>query len=777
MDRDNTLWVGNARAGGLSRYEPSTDTFTNYWHDPDIPDSIMFSSLETVLEYDDMLLLGTANGLDTFNKTTGKATHLFHAFGAKDSLEGRSVRMLFQDTAGTLWVGTRTSGVYRYRRHGRTFERMALDEKIALLDVSSMLEDRQRHLWFGTANGLVRLNTVSGDVFNYYESDGLAGNNHYRNAAWIDQQGILYFGSIGGVTRIDPTKLKKPSDSAKVVINGFRINNQEVAINDGKSPLKVSIAKTEQLALNHHHSMVTFEFTLLSFNSSDKNEFAYTLEGFDEGWNEVGTQNNATYTNIDPGDYVFKVRAKNSRGVWGQGHTSLAVRVSPPPWATGWAYAFYTLLVLLLVGWWVKYEKKKLELEQEKSINTELLRLDKVKDSFLSCTSHELRTPLMGIVGIAEMMMEERHQRDEGLQDNLALIASSGRRLSNLINDILDYAKMVDGSLEIMQAPTNLGELIDLVFYLLGPLAEPKNIKCIKTLDEHCHYAYADEARVQQILLNLIGNAIKYSDGGQIKVVVEPADDAFIQITVEDTGIGIAPSEHSSIFESFRQVTHLTQDSVTGDNVTRDNGGGTGLGLSITKQLIELHQGAIWLESALGEGSKFIFTLPLLANDSAAHTHSYPTAHHEDSHIQSGAPSDNNGQPARATILIVDDHPVNRVFVGRTLNDEGYNVIECDNGLCAIEKVKSAKQKIDLIISDVSMPKMGGYQMCAELRPDYDFLDLPIIFLSANKTDETLHQCMDVGGNDYLEKPVSKTELLMKVSFYLKLSAYVKQRA
>lgn len=406
--------------------------------------------------------------------------------------------------------------------------------------------------------------------------------------------------------------------------------------------------------------------------------------------------------------------------------------------------------------------------------NYELQRLDKLKDEFLSNTSHELRTPLNGIIGIAESLIDgatgELPPKTTG---NLALIVSSGRRLGSLVDDLLDFFKLKHTGLELQAKPIALRELVEVVLTLCRPLVEPKPLTLDNQVSEQLPPVMADENRLQQILHNLIGNAIKFTDQGWIRVTARELDGQ-IEVAVQDTGIGIAVEARERVFESFEQ----------GDGSSTRQYSGTGLGLAITKKLVELHGGAIALDSELGQGSTFRFTLPISPQPLGLVTPSTVSQdaldHGQDSFVMRRLVGGGDRQLVpetlradyheRYSILIVDDEPVNLQVLMNHLSLHDYAIAQASNGIEALALIESGI-KPDIILLDIMMPRMNGYEVCRQLREKYNLNELPVVMLTAKNQINDLVTGFNCGANDYLTKPISKTELLARIKTHLELSS------
>lgn len=395
------------------------------------------------------------------------------------------------------------------------------------------------------------------------------------------------------------------------------------------------------------------------------------------------------------------------------------------------------------------------------SQNEDLKHLDQLKNEFLANTSHELRTPLNGIIGIAESLIDGATGKlSPATENNLSLIAASGRRLSNLVNDILDFSKLRHNNLELRLQSVDLRAITNIVLTLSQPLAAQKGLQLINAISPELPPVEADENRLQQILHNLVGNAIKFTPSGQVEVSVAPEKKDYLAITIADTGIGIPEDKFDRIFQSFEQA----------EGSTAREYGGTGLGLTITKQLVELHRGEIRVESQFGKGSKFTFTLPIFQGQAESKP--------EVAIIKDFQPleivSTNNGtsptnQEKLFKVLIVDDEPINRQVLVNNLSLYNYAITEASNGQEALEVIEQGFIP-DLILLDLMMPRMTGYEVCQKIRDRFPAYELPIVMLTAKNQVADIVEGFESGANDYLAKPIQKQEMLARIRTHISLS-------
>ena len=407
--------------------------------------------------------------------------------------------------------------------------------------------------------------------------------------------------------------------------------------------------------------------------------------------------------------------------------------------------------------------------EQERRVSAQLRELDSLKDEFLANTSHELRTPLYGIIGLAESLVDgARGELPGPARADLSMLAHSGRRLTALVNDILDFSKLRHHSLKIEFRPVDLRALVDVVLTLSRPLVGSKELELASHLPDDLPAVLADENRLQQILHNLVGNAVKFTESGRVEVAAEQQDGRVV-VSVRDTGIGIAEDQQERIFEAFAQSDASTERLFAG----------TGLGLAVTRELIDLHGGGLGVESVPGEGSTFFFDLEVCQQPAEPAAVQPTPALAEAEAAEPVAPLDEAARnpigevaasPRRgdgASLLVVDDEPVVRRVVTNQLAAQGFRVTTAADGAEALRRV--AEHTIDLVILDVMMPRMSGFEVCRKLRESWSLEELPIIFLTARNQAEDLVVGLAAGANDYLPKPVSKSELQARVQTHMAL--------
>ncbi len=782
VDSRNIVWVGTL-SNGLSRLDPATGSFAHFQHRTADSRSLSHNTVR-VLHEDAMgdIWAGTDNGLNRFERQTQSFTHYVHESGNPTSLSHDGISAMLTDRHGQLWVGT-SGGLNRFDRGTDSFSTYGLKEGLPNEIVACLVDDEQGHIWIPTNGGLARLDPRTNRITSFDTQDGLTSNALESRACARDREGKLYFGSTRGLTVVDPERIRESTFMPPVVFTDFLLFNKSVGIAragaaSDEFQLDEHISHTKKITLDYTDYVFSVEFSALNYRQSEKNRFAYKLEGFDGQWIETDSRNRrATYTDLPHGTYALRVKASNDDGYWNEAGASLELTILPPPWKTWWAYTLYSLAILAVLVGFVQYQRNKVkqkqrELDREIRVSARLRQLDKLKDEFLANTSHELRTPLNGIIGIAESLLDGIGQWPaEKSRANLDMIFSSGKRLASLVDDILDFSNIKNQALTLNRKPVGTRALVEVVLAVSTTLLKNKPLELINRVPADLPAADADENRLQQILYNLVGNGIKFTDSGTVAVSAEQTANR-IAISVTDTGIGIPQEKFEQIFESFEQVEGGTDRMY----------GGTGLGLAVTRQLVELHGGSITVTSREGHGSTFTFTLPIAGEAADAKTDPPAKEAIEQLPIESTVSRTNSSgsledqQPiatpqaadGKFNILIVDDDPVNLQVLENHLSLQNYQITQASNGAEALERI-AGDQQFDLILLDIMMPRMSGFEVAEKLRHSHASHELPVIFLTAKNQVSDLVTGFTAGANDYLTKPIAKPELLSRVKTHLEL--------
>jgi len=755
------LWVGT-RGGGLNRLDRETGRFTRYVHSADNEHSISSDSIFTLArDAGGFIWIGTeGGGANRLDPATGRFTRFQNREGDSSSLSQDYVWAIFQDSRGTLWIGTDGGGLDRFDPATGGFVHLRMADGLSDDVIYGILEDREGRLWLSHNKGLDRYDPVSGAIQHFDREDGLQSNEFNPGACHAGRNGRFYFGGVNGFSAFDPRVVEPDPIVPPVVLTDFLLVNRSATVG-ASGVLPTTIGTSRQIELGWRDSIFAFEFSALSLRQAKKRRFAYQLAGFDRDWVVTDWRDRkASYTNLGHGQYVFRVKAANADGEWGQNVAEVDVRLLPPPWKTWWAYTFYALAVIGAVVGLVRTQQAKVE--RERAISSRLRQADTLKDEFLANTSHELRTPLNGIIGIADSLLDGvAGDLSEETNANLRMIVSSGRRLYHLVNDILDFSKLRNRDLALQLGPVDMHTVTDVVLALSRPLLGEKPVELVNEISRDTPAVTADENRMQQILHNLVGNAVKFTESGKVAVSARVEAGRELVVCVSDTGIGIAEDARARIFRSFEQA----------DGSTARAYGGTGLGLAVSKQLVELHGGRIWVESEPGSGSRFHFSVPLSEGPARKESQAIQRVG-----LRREEPGDDSNQPpveqsitaGSARVLVVDDEPVNLQVVSNYLSLRGYSIVTATNGEEALAAVATG-DRIDLVVLDVMMPKMSGYEVCRRLRESHLPSRLPVVLLTAKNQVSDLVEGFAAGASDFLTKPFSRDELLSRVELHLSL--------
>ncbi len=809
-DREGTFWI--AHGNGIDVLDRATGRFEHLVHDPERPDrSLPRSNVWQIREdREGRLWIATSGGLCRLDRASPgdapiSATREVSCYRSDPadpaSLSHDNVMDLWQADDGTMWIATYGGGLNHFDPETGKFSHLTMRDGLPNDSLYSVLPDGRGHLWLSSNRGLTRFDPETREMRVFDVDDGLQSNEFDSRAFFAADDGELFFGGLDGFNRFRPEEVTESSYVPPVVLTSFSTLGRR------GSRTVDSLEELERVVVGFRDHVFSFEFAALDFTSPERNRYAYRLEGFDQGWVDSGTRRFASYTNLDGGTYTFRVRGTNSDGVWNEEGAAIEVVVVPKPWKTWWAYSLYLLTALSGVFGYVRFKTlaQEREVERHRREAERLKQIDRMKDEFLANTSHELRTPLNGIIGISESLLDgAAGEITPAARNNLVMVASSGRRLAHLVDDILDFSKLKNHEIVLRRRPVALRELVEVTLTISRPLLAGRDLELLNEISAELPAVEADEDRLQQILHNLLGNAIKFTRSGRVTVSAR-LDGDLIEVAVEDTGIGIPADKLDRIFESFQQA----------DASSAREFGGTGLGLTITRQLVELHGGSMGVTSTAGEGSRFTFTLPV-SDREAGKLEASSTSSQELSRVRDVAPVLAAGTPAAGTpaagspaagspaagspaagssvavgaaagdagaagtavattgngaghVLCVDDEPINLQVLENLLRLEGYSVERANDGLECLEILRQGPPP-DLVLLDVMMPRMTGFEVAKRIRRQFSPHRLPILLVTAKNQVSDLVEGLSSGANDYLSKPFSKQELLARVRTHLNLS-------
>jgi ligand-binding sensor domain-containing protein/signal transduction histidine kinase/DNA-binding response OmpR family regulator len=663
-----------------------------------------------------------------------------------------NVNCIGEDPKGNIWLGLSYGGLARYDSKTGKVVRYEGNHDFSSINVVGLLADDKGNIWLSTDNGLVKFTPAQNRFQTYTVSDGLAGNEFNYNSYLKDSRGELFFGGFNGFTSFFPDNIQTNKYVAPVVFTGLKLFNNNVVINDENKLLKENISLTKELVFKHDQDAFTIEFALLNFIKSNKNKYAYKLEGFDKDWNEVTTPF-ATYTNLPSGLYTFWVKGANNDGVWSR-PASIKIKMLPPWWLSWWAYCIYAIVIAAILFLVTRFFFLRELLKKEDELH-------QVKLNFFTNISHEIRTHLTLIMTPVEQMIEQKEKNSFDHQQ-LTQVKGNAHRLLKLVNELMDFRKAETQNLQLQVGRYNLIPFLQDIYTSFRELSLAKNVKISFIHDTEDAPLYFDKEQLEKVFFNLLVNAFKFTPaGGQIILQVEQKEQQ-VNISVIDNGRGIAPQYLDKLFNNFFQVAdHGVQNT------------GYGIGLALSKHIVELHKGSIRVESEPAKDDKegcTVFTVTLLQGN----THLKETVFLQSAAATPAQTISTEMQPAETitiprgkehankafTILIAEDNPELRALIQQSLIQQ-YHILSYENGLRAWE---AAIEHIpDLIISDVMMPEMDGFTFCEKLKTDERTSHIPVILLTAKSSQNDQISGLETGADVYITKPFSTKVLELNV--------------
>ncbi len=708
--------------------------------------------------------LRTGQGVLHYNLQTKTGRH--YPFYPQDSSIQIEIYSIFPGSNGRFYCYS-TNGLSMFDPALEVF--VHLQEKDGLLhnQAHAIVEDASGNPWIGSPKGLQKLDLGTREFTNYDINDGLNGTILLQQWPYRDSLGYLYFTITEKLVRFHPDSIRAKDYAPPVHLLDFYLNHQLVESIGKDSLLSNHLRFCESINLTYDQSDFGFSFIMPVFYKADETQYFYQLYPYEEEWQSANSETQIHYTNIDPGSYTFKVKAKTAAGFWSSNEATINIEVSPPWWETSLAYIIYAILILGILYGIYQFN---LNRQLAKAEAFRLKELDGLKSRLYTNITHEFRTPLTVIMGVNENI--------RGHQDERKLIRRNSKNLLRLVNQLLDLSKLDSSKmgLKLIQA-----DIINYLQYLTESfysMAEEKKIRLLFYPEVKELVMDYDEVKIQHIIYNLLSNALKFSNPGD-KVVLhalaaERNGVPHLKLKVRDTGIGISEKDLEHIFDRFYQA----------DDSTTRKAEGTGIGLALTKELVEVMGGSISVSSQLGEGTEFLILLPIQRTTAFQSRETKPDEN-LDAELVSMSNGENNfvdeavefpggtALESRGTILIIEDNRDVTTYMSNLLKIE-YQILTAPNGKLGVEKAFETIP--DIIISDVMMPEMDGYEVCRNLKNDQRTSHIPIILLTAKAEAEDRIEGLSVGADAFLTKPFNKKELFIRLEQLIGLRQKLQER-
>ncbi|REE01144.1 hybrid sensor histidine kinase/response regulator transcription factor [Marinoscillum furvescens] len=790
LQGDSVLWIGTHRAG-LDRLNLHTNTFTHYVPETTSLDSSLVSQIQTILPYEDNLLIGTGAGLLLFDLKTYQFSPFLPAHLQKEL--SSPILSILHPKAHEIWIGTEKSGVFRYNTMTQKLLNYRSDQ-IPSNCVYQLYKDQSSRIWIATSDGLTEYLPEEDNFRTYSMEDGLPGNIAFGivespysglvvetdkgisffnptegsfqnissnnglplrelspNGIYHSSDGILYISGVEGLVALKELDFLSRKSNNYPMITGLSINNHQITPELNPDIISRTIMDADIIRLKHQHSSISFSISDMAFTKSSRQGLEYMLEGFDKKWIKAEARNNITYTNLDNGTYNFFVRTTNSP----DNVRKLSIVMSPPFYLSSWAFVTYFVIVIgiiiLINLQYIRQSKLAYNLEVEKENHRKDEQLNQQKIQFFTNISHEFRTPLTLIIGQIELILENSNL-SPGVYNRLLNVQKHTLRLRNLISELLDFRKMDQNKIKLRVQEHDFIPFMKEIYLSFFELAEHGNIDYTLKTDFESFPLWFDRNQMEKVFYNLIANAFKFTpESGQIIInSYEIQGDLFIEII--NTGSFIPSEKVNKIFDRFYQLDNMSN---------ADEKQGTGIGLALAKGVIEAHHSQITVNSSSKDQST---TFKVQLKGGSEHYHKSnlePTTYEHKIALVPERETPTTYTEMGETVLIVEDNLEVMEFLKDLLRPL-FKIQTAYNGLEALEFIKQTPP--DLVISDVLMPKMSGTELCTKIKTDLLTSHIPVVLLTAKTSDEHRIEGLETGADDYITKPFNTKILIARIN-------------
>ncbi|MDD3078150.1 MAG: two-component regulator propeller domain-containing protein [Paludibacter sp.] len=739
---------------------------------------IHFPNVRTFKEIrKNVYLIGTRNaGLILYD--TNKKSILKYNMNQKSNRQiyNNYITSIIRKKNGEIWVGSYGGGIFLFKETVGVLKKITTEQGLIEDIVCDIVESNDGNLWVSTNNGLSEFNTETGKIKNFDQGNGIYVREFSPHGGVKLPSGDICFSGSNGIISFNPTQLNKNPNIPEVVLRSLFINNKIVEPNDSSLILKNTIDNSDKIILKYNQNNISITYAALNYIFPEQNQYAYRLIGHDDNWNRVENRKEAYYTNLSPGKYIFQVIASNNDGKWNNSGKSIEIIIQPPIWARWYAYLFYFLLFVTIVGTIIFYVVKEKQLEdnlQKKQFEQQKLEeFHQAKVRLFTNFSHDLRTPLTLIITPLEDILR-RIDINASVRASIQMIYNNAQRLLLLVNQLMDLRKNQSGNMKLKVTQQDLCLFLNEIYCVFNQIAVIRNIEFTFTHDSDAIDAWFDKNLLEKVVFNILSNAFKFTEGdGKITIDLKRItpielkklnsngmftikDSAYyVCLSISDTGKGISPSEIEYIFTPFYQAQHNDDEHVIG----------TGIGLSLALSIVRLHYGMMWVEPNLPKGSIFKVAIPInkdAFNDSEIIENN--VIEQQDKIKMDGA--DEKLLPVvnsldKPTVLLVEDNDEVRTYFKEQLIPF-FNIIESNNGADGFDKVIEFFP--DVVVTDVMMPKVDGLQLCKLIKNDLNTGHIPVILLTARSMVMHVKEGFEFGADDYLIKPFNMQVLVVRI--------------
>jgi signal transduction histidine kinase/ligand-binding sensor domain-containing protein/DNA-binding response OmpR family regulator len=764
LDLDSVLWL-NVFGEGIEAYNPTTDKSNNL---TSLFKKLGSRNIRTLVKSDNNTIwIGTEKGL---NRGTLKRDGSYYV---EKFFDEERINSLLEDSDQNLWIGTFDNGLIKYNYLKNVI--VKIDENKGLIGKSVFgIQQDNENVWVSTEQGISKINKKNLGVSNYNSSNGLKVTEYNYNASCRTSDGMLLFGGIGGFTMFDPRSIKQSEKISDIIFTDLKQNNIIINPDEKNLILKENINQTKLIELPYSNSSFTIGFSTLDFINNENNHILYKLENFDKSWIRATGRNEVSYTIQKPGTYTFRIKGEDSNGIAAKEKT-IEILVKPPFWRSKLAYLIYLLLTALATYSAYKFMKIRHSLQLENMARLKQEELNEVKLRFFTNITHEFRTPLTLINGPVDYLIEKN--KDHETINSLNIIQKNTKRLLNLVNQILQFSKMEAGHEKLNLHNVNMVNFLKDIFDVFQGAAKEKNISFTYSYSHPEINLYFDIDKLEKVVYNLLANAFKFSGKNSVIHLSVGTEGQFVVIKVKDNGPGVPKELQEQIFYRFyEKAPHVFFEQK-----------GTGIGLAISKEMVEMHQGTLEVESKENEGATFTIKLP---NNLSSVLDKEVAIIHQDNEIikpkidiEEFIESIKNDESITSVhtkldqnieewiedlplILIVEDNYEVREFLVTILKSQ-FNILQATNGADALKQCM--KHSPDIVVSDVMMPVMDGIALLQSIKSRIEISHIPVILLTAKNEIQEKLLGLSEGADDYLTKPFSPEELSLRIHNLIKI--------